>query len=89
MQFLSNLILGMFKLHPATTQTKTFAAGVAAIAACVVAVATMIVNGDVSVVHYVTAVAGMLVSCGQIFHRDALTKIGNTLESLTATQGQK
>ena len=87
-KFILNLVLGMFKLHPATLQTKTFASGVAAICACLGGIATMIVNGDTNAVDYIAAAAGVLVSCGQIFHRDALTKLGNTIEGLTATQGQ-
>jgi len=87
-KLLFNLVLGMLHLHPATTQTKTFAAGVATICACLGGIATMIVNGDTNAIDYIAAAAGVLVSCGQIFHRDAITKLGNTIEGLTATQGQ-
>jgi hypothetical protein len=85
-KFFLNLVLGLFHLQPATLQTKTFASGIAAIAACVGAACTMIVNGDTNPVDYIAAVAGALVSCGQIFHRDALTKIGNKIEEVTATK---
>jgi hypothetical protein len=85
-KFIANLFLGLFKLQPATTQTKTFASGVAAIAACIVAIATMIVNGDTTAIDYVAAIAGALVACGQIFHRDALTKIGDMIENFTASK---
>ena len=85
---LFNLALGMFHLQPATLQTKTFASGIAAILACLSAICTMIINGETDPVHYLAAAAGVLVSCGGIFKRDALTKIGNSIENLTATQGQ-
>jgi hypothetical protein len=86
MSFLTGLIGKFLKLHPLTTKTKTFGGGLAAIGACIVAVGGMIYNGDQNIIDYAYPVIGALISLGQIFHRDALTKLGNTLQGLLPKQ---
>jgi hypothetical protein len=86
MSFLVGLIGKFLHVNPLTAQTKTFGGGVAAIGACIVAIGTMVYGGDQKVIDYAYPVVGALVSLGQIFHRDALTKLGNTLQNLLPKQ---
>ena len=86
MGFFAGLIGKFLKVQPLTTQTKTFGAGLAAIGACVVAIGTMAYNGDQNVIDYAYPIIGALISLGQIFHRDALTKLGTTLQTILPKQ---
>ena len=80
--FIVKILAGFFKVHPATVQTKTFISGVLAVLACLTALGTMVYNSDQDVLDYVAAVAAALLSLGQIFHRDALTKLGNQITGI-------
>jgi hypothetical protein len=86
MSFIMGLIGKFLHVHPLTAKTKTFGGGVAAVGACVVAIGTLMYGGDTQVIHYIYPVIGALVSLGQIFHRDGLTKLANTLQGLLPKQ---
>jgi len=81
--FLVSIASKFFHIQPATAKTKTFLGAFMAFCSCLSGMALMWYNGDQNVLHYITAAGALFLSLGQIFHRDALTKIGNTIGALT------
>jgi hypothetical protein len=84
--FLIGLVGKFLHVHPMTAQTKTFGGGIATIGSCIAAEGVLVSNGETRVIMYVYPVIGVLIALGQIFHRDALTKLGNTLSNILPKQ---
>jgi hypothetical protein len=86
MPFLVGLIGKFLHVHPLTAQTKTFGGGVATIGSCIAAEGLLLSTGETRLIMYAYPAIGALIALGQIFHRDALTKLGNTLQGLLPKQ---
>jgi hypothetical protein len=86
MKFLIGLASKFFHIQPATATTKTFAIGLGWIGSALAGATTLYLNGDLNYVDYAAPAAALLHGFGVIFKRDAITKLADTIQSISPSK---